>query len=143
MPGESTVELSVKYSFGEFLSANLTDFLRRLRFVLAVEVALLVFAGSATTYGYFEGQPGDKWTTFGQDMGPIFLWLLFVLFISLLCPFTSTWKSLRDPRTKAGYRFNISHNSVRIEGSAGVSDLNWTAFVSAREVPDAFYLYLT
>lgn len=130
MTDDPCVEFRVKYRFGEMLSANLRDFVRRLRFTLAFLVALLVFTGSTVIYANFEGQPGDKWTKFGNDMGPIFLWLLFFVFVVALCPFTSTWKSLRDPRTKAGYNFRISDKGVRLEGSAGVSDLNWTAFVA-------------
>jgi hypothetical protein len=55
----------------------------------------------------------------------------------------NTRKAFRDTRAVNGVKYRISPETIRVEGSTGVSDLNWTAFLRVRETTPAFLLFAT
>jgi hypothetical protein len=94
-------------------------------------------------HAYSLAPPDGRWTAFAQNVKPVFIlaWIFIAVFPVLWL--INTRKILRDPRVKNGFKYHVSDEGVRVEGSAGVSEFNWTAFVEAREISNGFLLFVT
>ncbi len=142
MPSENVIDLAVKHQFRELYAASLKSFLYRLKYTLIV--ALIILVGNSYLFVYASSRPSDdQWVTLADNFKPLFYVVLIVLLWIPILILIHTRKVLRDPRTKGGYEYHVTTHGIRVEGSAGTSDLNWTAFVSAREVSTAFWLFVS
>jgi hypothetical protein len=143
MSEENEIDLFVKLGFGELYWANLRFSLRKQRYLLVIIGVLLAFIGSVVVYVSFQEAPDDRWVKFAEGITP---WSYLLLVLVLITPITcwlTTRKVLCDPRAKNGAKLHISNDGIRIEGSTGIHELNWTAFLGALEVSTAFWLLVT
>jgi hypothetical protein len=142
MPGENAVDLFVKHQFGELYLANLKFTLYNLRYTLVV--ALIILVSNAYLFVYASSRPPyDHWVTMAEDFTPLFYVVLIALLLIPVFALRDTKRIVRDPRTKDGYKYHVTVQGAHIEGSAGTSDLNWSAFIRAREMQNAFWLFVT
>jgi len=143
MPAERVVDLKVQTRFGEMYSAFLRFSFHKLRLLFFVAALIFVLTGLVLIHANQVDPPDDRWTNFAENVKPLFnlAWIFF-----LLIPVTSLLNAARiqrDPRTKGGFNYHITDGGIRVEGSTGSNDYNWTAFSEASEVSGAFFLFVT
>jgi len=143
MATERVIDFYVQPRFGEMYAAILKFSLRKLRVLLVLATVIFVSTGIVLMHASLLDPPDDRWTSFAYNLRPLFY--LACAFV-LLIPVTSlinTVKTLRDPRRKSGFKYQVTDKGIHVEGSTGSSDFNWTAFLEAREGSDSFLLYVT
>jgi hypothetical protein len=143
MPNEKTIDLFVKLKFGELYLATLKFVIRKRKVVLIGAAFLAVVTGSIIIHANSPDLQDDRWIGVAQNVKPLFniMWICMALFP--VTTLISTWRILRDPRAKNGFKYRVASEGIRVEGSAGTSDYNWTAFIGAREISTAFFLFVT
>jgi hypothetical protein len=143
MPSENAIDLTVKHQFKELYAANLKSVFYRLKYILFGALVLLATNGYLLVYAGTHPSD-DRWVALADNLKPLFfvVFIIVVLWIPILY-LIHTRRVLRDPRTKSGYKYHVTIHGIRVEGSAGLSDLNWSAFVGAREESTAFWLYVS
>jgi hypothetical protein len=142
MTESSTVDVFVKHTLGELYSANLKHLLRRLRWALLSGGLLTALLGAVLIYAITHDSPDHDAAMLIQGTRPWFLFMITISALIMIVPLVAARRSLRDPRAKDGFNYHISRDGVRVEGSSGKSELNWTAFVDVREVSKAFFLFV-
>lgn len=141
MANENAINLVLKYAFRELFFENLKFTIYRLRYSLLC--ALIILATNAYLFLYaYSRPPDDRWVKLADDFQfPFWTMLVLVVAVPIGCLIHAR-RFLRDPRTKDGWKYRISQNGVQIEGVTGNSNLNWVAFVGARERSKVFWLYV-
>jgi hypothetical protein len=142
MTADRFVELFVQLGLKETYWANLEVSIRRLRIFLLAFTLLAVVAGTAFVLARI-GPDNDNFQSIGSNLAPLFwIWLgILVIFPAVL--WFTTRKALRDPRIQAGFHYRISNAGIESLGFAGRTELNWSAFVAARETTGAFQLFVS
>jgi hypothetical protein len=143
MPNDDAIDLFVKVDFWELYRANLEFAVRQARFFLIGAAFLALATGSVLVHANSPDLQDDRWITFAQNVKPLFTLSFIFLFIFPVTSLINTRKAFRDPRAANGFKYRVSPETIRVEGSSGVSDLNWTAFLRARETSPAFWLFVT
>ena len=143
MDKERFLNLFVKHQFGELYSANLKHAALRLRFFSIPAGVILVLLGSILIIAHLRRSIETDWSNLAENLEPLFLLMVAFFVLIPVLALIGTQRTLRDPRTKNGFTYDVSNHGIRCEGSAGRFDMNWTAFTRAREVSDAFLLYVT
>jgi hypothetical protein len=143
MPVENSVNFLVRLKFGEHYVASLKESLRKQRFILIFAMAVIGFTVYAIIHANMLQPPDEHWTAFAEDAKPWLALMLIGLISIPLLLLNKTRRVLRGPRAKAGCQFHVTNNGVRTESTAGSFDLNWTAFVGAREQSTTFSLFLS
>ena len=143
MPNENAIDLFVKLEFGELYLSNLKFSIRRQRYLLLIIAVFLAVVGSLLIHIGLQDPPDDRWTAFADNIKPLFYVMSLVVLSIPVTVLLYTKKLLRDPRAKNGSKYHVTTDGVRVEGSAGTADLNWTAFLQAREISTAFWLFVT
>jgi hypothetical protein len=142
MSNERAINVPVQHEFKDYFSANLRWLLHKLRWSLLVLGLITIFVVSVSIYAWTHDAPNMDSAKIIAGFRP---WYFIVPLVCVLLPFvayTAAKKAMSDPRTKAGFKYHFSRDAIQIEGLSGRSELNWNAFVDAREVPNAFFLFL-
>jgi hypothetical protein len=142
MSAENSIDLTVQIRFGELYSANLKFALRRGRFILFGGIFLFVVTATIMLHASLLDPPDDHWTLFAQNIRPLF-YVTLIVFLMPVTTLINTAKAFRDPRRRGGFKYHVTNAGIHVEGSTGSSDYNWTAFLEAREVSAAFFLFVT
>lgn len=144
MDEDYVLKVFVRHEFGELYRANLTRFLSRSRLVLiplavaVCAVGAVLLLGAITHVHIRERRPD-----FIANVRPLLIYGAVALVGAFVLPGLATGKTLRDPRGKNGFTYSVSNEGIRVEGSAGRLEYDWTAFVKATEAPSAFSLFMT
>lgn len=142
MTNERAIDVAVQHEFKDYFSANLRWLLHKLRWSLLVLGLITIFVVSVSIYASTHDSPNTDSAKIIEGFRP---WYFIVPLVCVLVPlvaYSAAKKAMRDPRTKAGFKYHFSRDGIQIQGLSGRSDLNWNAFVDAWEVPDAFFLFL-
>jgi hypothetical protein len=142
MSADRFVDLFIQLGLKETYWANLGVSVRRLRIFLLAFALLAVFTGTAFVLAHV-GAEDDNFQSIGSNLAPLFwVWLVILIIFPAVLWFT-TRKALRDPRTQGGFHYRISDAGIESRGSAGSTELNWSAFIAARETTEAFQLFIS
>jgi hypothetical protein len=105
---------------------------------------MLCAAGAILLFGFIAHlHITEKRPDFIATVRPLFIYGVAALFVIFALPGLAVARRLRDPRAKNGFTYIVSNEGVRVEGSAGRAENNWTAFLRAREAHRVFSLFVT
>lgn len=144
MNQDYSLEFFVKHEFGELYWANLKHFLSRFKLIVVPLALVLCAVGAILVYGSITHlHIAESRPDFISNLSPLLMYGAGAVVMIFALPAVASAKNLRDPRSKNGFTYNVSNDGVRVDGSAGRSENNWTAFVRATEARSAFSLFVT
>jgi len=144
MDEDYTLKFLVRHEVGELYRANLTQFLSRSRLVLIPLAVAVCAVGAVLLLGAItHAHITERRPEFIANVRPLLIYGAVALVGAFVLPGLATAKTLRDPRRKNGFTYYVSKEGIRVEGSAGRVEYNWTAFVKATEAHNAFSLFMT
>ncbi len=143
MTNEDGIDFSVQIQLGELYSANIKATLRRLWWFLIGAAIVIIVLCSLLVYSATHSSSTLDFDELLQVAVPLFSGILVGVVMIPIATFIIAKKRLRDPGAKEGCKYHVSNDAVQVESTLARSELRWNAFVDAREVSAAFYLYLT
>lgn len=137
-----SIEILVRHEFKELYSANLRWLLHKTRWFLFFFAVIVVFIAAVLIYAETHHSPDFDSAKIINGFESWYFIVPMICVLIPLMPFIAARKAMRDPRTKAGFKYRFSRDAIQLEGAAGKSELNWAAFVDVREVPAAVFLFI-
>ncbi len=143
MPTQFPITAEIKLTQSEVYWANVYIVAQQLRVFLWIWVGVGVLTVFLYCLAWINPHPGIEWQETLRGTKPLLFALVIPLFLVFLSPMLNARKFFADPRNAQPTRYQFSDSGVLIEHSTGNGDLNWTAFVKAKETRSCFLLYVT
>jgi YcxB-like protein len=139
-PGPIIAEVTLRKS--EVYWANVNIISRQIRILLWIFAIFTVLMGSVYCLAVLNPRPGVEWQETIRGSKAFLFVLAIPLFLVFVAPMLNARRFFADPRNAKPTRYQFSDSGVLVQHSTGNSELNWTAFVKARETHSCFLLYV-
>lgn len=141
MQNERTVHLHVKLETKELFQANLGSLINRLK--VSAILYCSVFAMCVGVLILHAFHPTEISESRVEQFTPTLMALLAPAFVLPMLLWFQACKVTDDPRAKLGFDVTVSDSGYCAVGSTGRVELQWNAFLSARETASSFQLYVS
>jgi YcxB-like protein len=139
---EQSVNVFVKYRFGDLYWATVSTLVRQFRVVLTIIVVMTAVAGLALLLAASRPSLPTDTRQSVESLRVLFPRLLAGVSLFLFgFPLLSTRKILNRPEMKQGFSYVFSGIGLQIDSMVGHSELKWLTFRIAQETKGSFLLF--